>query len=77
MRDSSVESGDPLDPPVDDVRESNSEGSNSGIDDNNGGGSGINDGHDYNGGNGSGGSGGDDCNSSSDGGLTSCSLNEL
>ena len=80
LRDSSVECGDLLDLAVDDVRESNSEGSNSGVDNNNGGGSGNNDGHDDNGGKGSGGSGGsggDDCNSSSDGGLTSCSPSEL
>ena len=80
LRDLSGECGDPLDPPVDNVRGSNSEGSNSGVDDNNGGGSGNNDGHDDNSGNGSGGSdgsGGDDCDSSSDGGRTSCSPSEL
>ena len=77
MRDSSVEYGDPLDPPVDDVRESKSEGRNSGVDDNNGSSHGNNDGHDDNGGNHTGGSGGDDCNSSSDSGLTNCSPNEL
>ena len=77
LRDSSVKCGDPLHPPVDDVRESNSEGSNSGVDDNKGGSIGNNDGHNDNGGNGSGGSGGDDCNSSSDSGLTSCSPSEL